>query len=654
MQLVSHNYMADVRTWSITLLLVLAPLTGCLSMGDDENNGEEDYVWVDPVMEIENENHSHSDLLAHRLFTPNAKLIDYHNLNCDGNVIPPAGYDNMQGRECFDEFKNTAPTPGDNSEIAIEGNFEDDCEIYGDGTGGCYAYVSSYNQFEILDISNPNNIRLLSTYYADVARMIDIKVTEDNNWVLVNHELTNSELDPIPDDDAANSGTNRLDVIYVGDKTSPVKVAEWNNPPAGFHNQDLAVYCNWIPTEECSLFLFGADPYPEMVEGGSGNSYKGTQIFYVPKGFESWLPFQNEEEQNSSREIIRWDGYTPDPATTCGGSIFNHDHVYFVHPITQQRLLVASYWGAGLRIVDVSDPPLVADPTGWVDESWPPEVGRWLGCSTADDGWYGPDGGGHANMSPEEWLDANQGNDNIHYAVPYDHLLCNGISEKVPESEWPENCGTGPGDSTYGENWRHYTIIAPEYGANENHTGFVWTIDTTDPTKPFLVSKWKLPGEGTKGNGSSHPQHWIPTDYIFSPHNGDTGVNGHVYWTHYHAGIWITDHGKIWEELEWENGFPEPERGFQGIVNLATTHTIGYFLPSGPYWIEDPASTLGYDLADCWASCMIPFDWGLQYDPRGFVFISEMVTGVYVVQFDEDYDPRYNYPPLWSIEEEEI
>ena len=122
------------------------------------------------------------------------------------------------------------PTPGDSSEIAIEGNFLDDCEIYGDGTGGCYAYVSSYNQFEILDISKPNEIRLLSTYYAEIARMIDIKVTSDNNWVLVNHELTNSELDPIPNDDDANSGANRLDLIYVGDKTSPIKVAEWDNP----------------------------------------------------------------------------------------------------------------------------------------------------------------------------------------------------------------------------------------------------------------------------------------------------------------------------------------------------------------------------------------------------------------------------------------
>mgnify|MGYP001389796362 FL=1 len=645
--------MAGVRTCLLTAIVFLAPLSGCLSPKDDDSESQMD-DWVDPVMEIEDGNHSHSDLLSHRLSTQNVKLIDYHNLNCDGEVYPPPELDNTAGRPCFDDWKNTAPTPGDNSEIAIEGNFEEDCEIYADGTGGCYAYVSSYNQFEILDISQPNNIRLLSTYYAEVARMIDIKVTKDNNWVLVNHELTNSELDPIPNDDDANSGMNRLDVIYVGDKTSPVKVAEWNNPPAGFHNQDLAVYCDWDgaidPREECSLFIFGADPYPEMIEGGSGTFYKGTQVFYVPRGFESWLPNQNDDQQNSSREILRWGGYTPEPETTCGGSIFNHDHVYFIHPITKQRLLIASYWGAGLRIVDVSDPPLIADPFGI---SWPPEVGRWLGCPTADDGWYGPEGGGHANMDPEEWLDSNQGNDNIHYAVPYDHLICNGVRESDPVEEWPQECGSGPNDSSFGENWRHYTIIAPEYGSNANHTGYVWTIDTTDPTKPFLVSKWRLPGEGTLANGSSHPQHYIPDGYIFSPHNGDTGTNGHVYWTHYHAGTWVTDHGRIWEELVWENGVPEPSRGFQAIEELATTHTVGYYLPAGPDWVEDPAEELGYDMADCWASCMIPFDWGLQYDPRGFIFISEMVSGIYVVQFDEDYNPMYDYPPLWEIEEDE-
>ena len=523
--------MPRVRAWLLVALFSLAPISGCLSSGKGGSDKGED-GWVDPVMEVEDANHSHNDLLAHRLSTSNAKLIDYHNLNCDGEEYPPPELDNTAGRPCYDEWKNVGPTPGDNSEIAIEGNFHEDCEIYADGSGGCYAYVSSYNQFEILDISKPNNIRLLSTYYAEIARMIDIKVTKDNNWVLVNHELTNSELDPIPNDDDANSGMNRLDVIYVGDKTSPVKVAEWNNPPAGFHNQDLAVYCDWDGaisfTEECSLFLFGADPYPEMVEGSSGTFYKGTQVFYVPRGFESWLPNQNDEQQNSSREIIRWGGYTPEPETTCGGSIFNHDHVYFVHPITKQRLLIASYWGAGLRIVDVSDPPSVADPFGI---AWPPEVGRWMGCPSADDGWYGPNGGGHANMTPEEWLDSNQGNDNIHYAIPYEHLVCNGISEYVPPLEWPSECGSGPEDATFGVNWRHYTIIAPEYGSNANHSGFLWTIDTTDPAKPFLVSKWRLPGEGTLANGSSHPQHYIPGGYIFSPHNGDTGINGHIYWT---------------------------------------------------------------------------------------------------------------------------
>ena len=35
-------------------------------------------------------------------------------------------------------------------------------------------------------------------------------------------------------------------------------------------------------------------------------------------------------------------------------------------------------------------------------------------------------------------------------------------------------------------------------GQNDNHTGYVRTIDTTDPAKPFLVSEWKLPGKGVK------------------------------------------------------------------------------------------------------------------------------------------------------------
>ena len=658
-----RNAADQILTFAIAVMVTISLLSiGMYFMLAGEDSDEADSMgaaWIDPVVEIEDENHSHTDLLAHRLQTENMQLIDYHNLNCDGNVAPPAELDNVAGRPCYPEFKNVGPTPGDSSEIAIEGNFLEDCVKNPDGTGGCYAYVSSYNQFEILDISEPNNIVLLSTYYAEIGRMIDIKVTPDNNWVLVNHELTNSDLDPIPQDDDANSGANRLDVISVSNKNEPIKVAEWNNPPAGFHNQDLHVDCDWDPAnpvwaqEECHLFLYGADPYPEMVEGSSGTFYKGTQIFYVPLGFESWNPMSTDEEQNNSRQILRWGGYSPEPDTTCGGSLFNHDNVFQVHPITGQKLLYISYWDAGLRIVDVSNPPDVPDPEGI---SWPQdyEVGRWLGCPSASDGWYGPDGGGHANMTSEEWAGGSgalNGNGWIHYAVPYDHLLCNGAKETDPISTWGPECGTGPEDPEFGINWRHLTIIAPEYGSNTNHTGYVWTIDTTDPAKPFLMSKWKLPGSSILPDGSEHPHHYIPGGYIYSPHNGDTGTNGHVYWTHYHAGNWVTDHSQIWNDIQWVNGVPAPEIGFPAIEQMAETKTMGYFLPSGPTWIDDPKETLGYDMADCWASCMIPFDWGLQYDPRGYLFISEMVTGVYVVQMDEDKDPNFVYPPLYASDE---
>ena len=114
----------------------------------------------------------------------------------------------------------------------------------------------------------------------------------------------------------------------------------------------------------------------------------------------------------------------------------------------------------------------------------------------------------------------------------------------------------------------------------------------------------------------------------------------------------MTDHSDIWQDLEWVDGTPAPEIGFPAIAQMSETKTMGYFLPSGPTWMDDPKETLGYDMADCWASCMIPFDWGLQYDPRGYLFISEMVSGVYVVQMDEDKNPNFVYPPLYPSTED--
>ena len=551
--------------------------------GDNGSSSNWRDNWVDPIQRAADgstlggdgdANHSHNELLDHWLWTENMTLIDYHNLNCDGEVTG----DDRVGRPCFPEFKNTSPTTGEFGEIVTSGDFPDCIE-------GCYAYVAAYHNMHILDISEPNNIQMLSTYYAETARIIDVKVTDDNNWALINHEATNVDddgnpLDPAPSD--VNWGANEIHLLDISDKLAPKLVSRWANPPAGYHNQELWLYDN------SDVFLFLSDPIGESMN-------KGTQIAKLI-------------EQNFLDEgqwIQEWAVYQPDSGTTCGGSVFNHDHVVRQHPVTGQVLMYLSYWDAGLRIVDVTNPPSLPS------TSWPQEIGRWLGCPSASSGWYGPEGGGHANMTPEEWTGSSEGNGNIHYAVPFDELI----------------------------DGRHYTVIAPEFGSNDQHTGTVRLIDTTDPTKPFLVSDWKLPGN-----------HTIPGNYMYSPHNGDTG-DEHIYWTNYHAGAWVTDAGTVWDSITWKEGALAPDdpdfNGFFEIEELGTIETLAYYLPHGPDWIENASAVLDYNNSDGWTGLKIPFNWGLHYDPRGYIYVSDIKTGVYVVQYDGDRQEGYLFPPLY-------
>ncbi|MDP6099064.1 MAG: hypothetical protein QF566_02685, partial [Candidatus Thalassarchaeaceae archaeon] len=63
----------------MVFLMVAAPMSGCIAIFKPDSSDSNNEGWVDPVMEIEDENHSHSDLFSHRLSTSNTKLIDYHN-----------------------------------------------------------------------------------------------------------------------------------------------------------------------------------------------------------------------------------------------------------------------------------------------------------------------------------------------------------------------------------------------------------------------------------------------------------------------------------------------------------------------------------------------------------------------------------------------
>ncbi len=61
-------------------LMALAPLSGCLGIIGDGDSDDGGYKWIDPVTEVEDANHSHNDLLAHRLSTPNARPVSYTHL----------------------------------------------------------------------------------------------------------------------------------------------------------------------------------------------------------------------------------------------------------------------------------------------------------------------------------------------------------------------------------------------------------------------------------------------------------------------------------------------------------------------------------------------------------------------------------------------
>ena len=109
------------------LLFVLSAVSYTMYQSDnDSGDTDNDTVsnWIDPVYPAGpagDANHSHGGddaaLLAHWLWTENMTLIDYHNLNCDGERTDPSGDLNpLVGRPCSPEFKNAEgpySTPGD-------------------------------------------------------------------------------------------------------------------------------------------------------------------------------------------------------------------------------------------------------------------------------------------------------------------------------------------------------------------------------------------------------------------------------------------------------------------------------------------------------------------------------------------------------------
>jgi hypothetical protein len=144
---------------------------------------------------------------------------------------------------------------------------------------------------------------------------------------------------------------------------------------------------------------------------------------------------------------------------------------------------------------------------------------------------------------------------------------------------------------------RAIAIVAGEAcGAGYTLPHFV--MDVTDPTNPFVLGEWEVPGKPV----STDPTHLCE----MSPHEFAVH-DGYVVAGNYHAGVWLFDIGSA-ERLE------DPV-------------TLGYYVPAREPAVEE--SPFGaQDLTFPWN----PFVWGAFFDERGYVVAGDFSSGLYILE----------------------
>jgi hypothetical protein len=148
---------------------------------------------------------------------------------------------------------------------------------------------------------------------------------------------------------------------------------------------------------------------------------------------------------------------------------------------------------------------------------------------------------------------------------------------------------------------RHYTVSATE-SAEGLPTPFT-LLDTTDPTEPVVVGRWKLPlvvpGERTSGS-----------PYRYTGHNLDFD-RGRLYIGHSHAGVWVVD--------------------VSSEANVKAPFPIAFYQPN-----KDPLRVPfnPFSAAD------VPAVWSAyRHDSGGYVYVSDCNTGLYILEVTEPPSP---------------
>jgi len=534
---------------------------------------------MDPLMQ--NEGHDHRNASQHIMYTDNILPVSFNQLTAPGNA-------EVQVAESPD--------------------------------GGTYAYIAGWSEMHIVDVTNPENTTVTGVYVDPNTQVLDVKYLQYNGdeYVIVQNQLVDpGNADPNVGE-WGDPAQVTVTLIDVSDKYNPTYVDAWYDAdhPSGPHN----LYTHMIDNE---WYIFVANPDYEQCDIGQGDACGGITIAHL-----------NFDGPSDSPRILKVGEAEVNWQNTLGGWIYIHDMTVQTWPGEDQQdprygrtYIYGAYWEAGLRIFDVSDVPhpqnspieyafiaggCAATLGTQLTCNWrAPEVGQWMEFADLDEdgqidcGCTGNENGGRASY--------------IHYAEPMDKM--------VDASHLGYPAGK-----------MHLTFLATEVLETTVGTGLGYLIDTTEyetlngqvTFKPKIIHSWEIPFA---------EEHHIPGGeewLLFSPHNSDAQIfetnsalglpdqslggnwDGRIYLSSYHAGLWIVDI----ETLMLEAKNPDLNR-----TEVHSLSTIGYHLPHG----QDgtPLSSSYYDFG--WT----PFIWAAEYH-NGYVYLSCITTGLYIVQLDID------------------
>lgn len=534
---------------------------------------------LDPLMQ--DEGHDHRNASQHIMYTDNIQPVSFNQLTAPGNA-------EVQVAESPD--------------------------------GGTYAYIAGWSELHIVDVTNPENTTVTGVYVDPNTQVLDVKYLQYNGdeYVIVQNQLVDpGNADPNVGE-WGDPAQVTVTLIDVSDKYNPTYVDAWYDAdhPSGPHN----LYTHMIDNE---WYIFVANPDYEQCDIGQGDACGGITIAHL-----------NFDGPSDSPRILKVGEAEVNWQNTLGGWIYIHDMTVQTWPGEDQQdprygktYIYGAYWEAGLRIFDVSDVPhpqnspieyafiaggCAATLGTQLTCNWrAPEVGQWMEFADLDEdgqidcGCTGNENGGRASY--------------IHYAEPMDKM--------VDASHLGYPAGK-----------MHLTFLATEVLETTVGTGLGYLIDTTEyetlngqvTFKPKAIHSWEIPFA---------EEHHIPGGeewLLFSPHNSDAQIfetnsalglpdqslggnwDGRIYLSSYHAGLWIVDI----ETLMLEAKNPNLNR-----TEVHSVSTIGYHLPHG----QDgtPLSSSYYDFG--WT----PFIWAAEYH-NGYVYLSCITTGLYVVQLDID------------------